>query len=94
MKKAKLVIAVIFLIVLCASAAWAEYKLVTRFGIVFSVFASVSGLFVVLGALLRAPEGYEGENGFHIRTRRKQASCPRHVRLSQLTPVRLRSGQA
>jgi hypothetical protein len=79
MKKAKRVIAVIFLIVLCASAAWAEYKLVMRFGIVFSVFASVSGLFVVLGALLRAPEGYEGENGFHIRTRRKQASCPRHV---------------
>ena len=79
MKKAKLVIAVIFLIVLCASAAWAEYKLVMRFGIVFSVFASVSGLFVVLGALLRAPEGYEGENGFHIRARRKQASRLRHV---------------
>ena len=73
MKKAKLVIAVIFLAVLCASAAWAEYKLVMRFGIVFSVFASVSGLFVVLGALLRAPEGYEGENGFHIRARRKRA---------------------
>ncbi len=74
MKKAKLVIAVIFLVVLCVSAAWAEYKLVMRFGIASSVFACVSGLFVVLGALLRAPEGYESKNGFDIRARRKQTA--------------------
>jgi hypothetical protein len=33
----------------------------------------------LLGALLRAREGYENENGFHIRARRKQARRPRHV---------------
>jgi hypothetical protein len=28
--------------------------------------ASVCGLIALLGALLRAPEGYEDETGFHI----------------------------
>jgi hypothetical protein len=59
--------------------AWAEYNLAVRFAIMISV-ASVSGLLALLGALLRAPEGYENENGFHIRARRKQARRRRHVR--------------
>jgi hypothetical protein len=37
-----------------------------RFGILFSVFVNVSASFVLLNALLRAPEGYEDETGFHI----------------------------
>ena len=37
-----------------------------RFGILFSFFVNVSASFVLLDALLRAPEGYEDENGFHI----------------------------
>jgi hypothetical protein len=37
-----------------------------RLGILFSVFVNVSASFVLLDALLRAPEGYEDENGFHI----------------------------
>jgi hypothetical protein len=41
-------------------------NLVMRFGIMFSVFVNVSASFVLLDALLRAPEGYEDENGFHI----------------------------
>jgi hypothetical protein len=79
MKKAKLIIACIFLLVLCVGVACVEYNLVMRSGILFSVFASVTGLFVLLGALIRAPEGYEDENGFHIRARRKQAHRPRQV---------------
>jgi len=64
--KAKLVIAFVFLIMVCVSVASVEYKLVTSFGIPFSLFASVFAVFVLLGAILRAPEGYEDENGFHI----------------------------
>jgi hypothetical protein len=65
MEKGKLVIAFVLLIVFGVSAAWTEYNLMMRFGITFSV-ASVSGLSVLLVALLRAPEGYEDENGFHF----------------------------
>jgi hypothetical protein len=78
MKKVKPVIAFVWLVVLCGSAVWVEYNLVMRFGIVLSFVAGVCGL-IVLGALLRAPEGYEDENGFHIRARRKQARHARHV---------------
>jgi hypothetical protein len=67
MKKAKLVIAFIFMVVLVLSVVVVEYDLVMYFGILFDVLASVCGLSVLLGALLRAPEGYEDENGFHIR---------------------------
>jgi len=65
MEKGKLVIAFVLLTVLCVSAVWTEYNLMMRFGITFSV-ASVSGLSVLLVALIRAPEGYEDENGFHF----------------------------
>jgi hypothetical protein len=78
MKHVKSATCLIFLVVLCASAVWAEYNLAMRFAIMFSV-ATVSALLALLRALLRAPEGYENENGFHIRARRKQARRPRHV---------------
>jgi hypothetical protein len=66
MKKAKSAIAFIVLVVIWVSVAGVEYDLVMRFGILFNLFVRVFALFVVLGALLRAPEGYEDENGFHI----------------------------
>jgi hypothetical protein len=54
-------------VVICASVACVEYDLVLRFEILSRLFASVFGLFVLLlVALLRAPEGHEDENGFHI----------------------------
>ena len=37
-----------------------------RFGTLFNVFVNVSASFVLLDALVRAPEGYEDENGFHF----------------------------
>jgi hypothetical protein len=64
--KAKLMIAFVFLIVVWVSVASVEYELVMCFGIPFNVFVSVFALVVLLGALLRVPEGYEDENGFHI----------------------------
>jgi len=42
-----------------------EYNLMVRSGITFGV-TSTFALLVVLNALLRAPEGYEDESGFHI----------------------------
>ena len=49
-----------------------------RFGIIFSI-ASVCSFFAIVAALFRAPEGYEDENSFHIRARRKQERLPRYV---------------
>ena len=65
MKRAKSVVAFIFLVVLWVSVAKVEYNMAMRFRILSSV-ASICGLLVLLGALLRAPEGYEDETGFHI----------------------------
>jgi hypothetical protein len=79
MKKPKLMIAFIFLVLL--SALWAEYNLGIRFGIILSI-ATASVLLAVVGALLRAPEGYENENGFHIRPRRRQARLRQALAMS------------
>jgi uncharacterized protein YebE (UPF0316 family) len=65
MKEAKSMIAFICLVILYVTVACVEYDLTMRFRILSSV-ASVCGLIVLVGALLRAPEGYEDENGFHI----------------------------
>jgi hypothetical protein len=65
MKNAKSAIAFVFLVILLVTAAWAEYDLAMHFRIASSV-ASVCGLIGLLGALFRAPEGYEDETGFHI----------------------------
>jgi hypothetical protein len=67
MKKVKPAIAFIFLIMGCASVAGVEYNLVMGCETLSSLFACVFGLSaLLLVALLRAPEGYEDENGFHI----------------------------
>src|SRR6266436_1404896 len=55
-----------------------DFVLAMRFGIIFSI-ASVCGLLAIVAALLRAPEGYEDENSFHVRARRKQERLPRYV---------------
>jgi hypothetical protein len=73
------------LVVSGASAAWTEYKLVVHSGIAFSLFAGVAVLVPLLGAMLRAPEGYEDAHGFHVRARRSQTERARYGRLSQLT---------
>jgi hypothetical protein len=65
MKNAKSAIAFVFLVMFFVTTAWAEYDLAMHFRIASSV-ASVCGLIVLLGALFRAPEGYEDETGFHI----------------------------
>ena len=66
MKTAKSVVAFMVLVVLWVSVATVEYDFVMRLGVLFNVFVSISALFMLLGALLRAPEGYEDETGFHI----------------------------
>jgi hypothetical protein len=66
MRRAKSVVAFIVPVVLWVSAVSVEYDLVMRLGILFSGSVSLFALSILLGALLRAPEGYEDENGFHI----------------------------
>lgn len=65
MEKGKFAIAFILLAIFYVSVVWAEYNLVMRSGIIFSV-ANIFALVTLLTALLRAPEGYEDETGFHI----------------------------
>jgi hypothetical protein len=65
MKTAKATIAFIFMVVLYAGVSCVEYDLAMRFRILSSV-AIVCALSVLVGALIRSPEGYEDENGFHI----------------------------
>ena len=71
-------------VVFAASAAWTEYKLVLHCG-AFSLFAGVAVLVALRGALRRAPEGYEDDDGFHVSGRREQTERARDARLSQPT---------
>jgi hypothetical protein len=48
----------------------------------FSLLASAVGMVVLLSALLRAPEGYEDGDGFHLSMQRERTSPVRHVRRS------------
>jgi hypothetical protein len=86
MKTTKLMIVLICLVVSCVSVAWAEYKLLLYSGVVFGLFANTSVSVALLGALLRAPEGYEDTDGFHVRARpRRRVNRARHAQLVQLT---------
>ena len=66
MKRAKSVIAFMFPVVLWVSVTSVEYDLVIRLGFLLSALVSILALFVLLGGLFRAPEGYEDQNGFHV----------------------------
>jgi hypothetical protein len=66
MKKAKCVVAFMFLVLLWVGVTSVEYALVMRLGILSDVLVGVLALSLLLGALLRAPEGYEDESGLHI----------------------------
>jgi hypothetical protein len=66
MKTVKSVTAFLFLVMVWVIVATVEWDLALHFGIVCSLFVSVSALFMLLSTLLRAPEAYEDKNGFHI----------------------------
>ena len=65
MKSAKSVVAFIFMVALYAGVSCVECDLAMHFRILSSV-AIVCALSVLFGALIRSPEGYEDDNGFHI----------------------------
>jgi hypothetical protein len=73
----------------CAGAIWVEYEAISRFGGAFIVIAAASVLAVLLGALFRAPEGYEGANGLHVRPGNRRFGPTRHVRLSTANATRM-----
>jgi hypothetical protein len=65
MKTAKATITFIFMVALYAGVSCVEYDLAIHFQILSSV-AIVCALLVLVGALIRSPEGYEDETGFHV----------------------------
>ncbi|MBO0695708.1 MAG: hypothetical protein J2P56_06350 [Verrucomicrobia bacterium] len=66
MKRAKSIFAFTFLILLWLIAAGIEYDLVMHLGVLYSFCVSIFALSVLMWGLLRAPEGYENQDGFHI----------------------------
>src|SRR5438132_11142932 len=67
----------------CAGAVWVEYEAISRFGGAFILIAGASALAVLSGALFRAPEGYEGANGLHVRPGNRRFGHHRHFRFHQ-----------
>ena len=67
----------------CAGTIWVEHEAISRFGGAFILIAGASALAVLSAALFRAPEGYEGANGLHVRPGNRRFGLTRHVRLSQ-----------
>jgi len=67
----------------CGSMIFIEYEVISRLGRAVILIAAASALAVLLGALFRAPEGYEGPNGLHVRRGNRRFDRTRHVRLSQ-----------
>ena len=84
----KPIIGSICLALFCGSLAWFEYEMVLRLGSMPILFAAASVLSALLVALLRAPEGYERPDGFHVRARNRRFGHIRRVRLFQ--PARAR----
>jgi hypothetical protein len=83
MKTTKLTITLFSLVLFGAAAGWSEYSLARHSGIALSLSTVVVASVALLGALHRAPEGYEDDAGFHLRGRREQKGRPRRARLSQ-----------
>jgi hypothetical protein len=84
----KRIIGSICLALFCGGLAWFEYEMVLRLGSMPILFAVASVLSALLVALLRAPEGYERPDGFHVRTRNRRFGHIRPARLFQ--PARAR----
>ena len=79
----KPIIGSICLALFCSGLAWFEYEMVLRLGSMPILFAVASVLSAFLVALLRAPEGDERPDGFHVRTRNRRFSNIRRIRLFQ-----------
>lgn len=75
----KQIMGLICLALFCPSVAWLEYEMVLNFGSMLILFAAAPVLTALLVALLRAPEGYERPDGFHLRTRARGFNPTRHA---------------
>jgi hypothetical protein len=78
----KKTVVLICLALFCAGVVWVEYEIMARFGSGLILFVVASALAALFGALVRAPEGYERADGFHVRAR-DQSGLSRSVRLSR-----------
>lgn len=79
----KKIAGIICLASFCTATIWVEHEVISRFGGAFILVAVASALAVLSGALFRAPEGYEGPHGLHLRPDDRRFGFTRHVRLSQ-----------
>jgi hypothetical protein len=71
----------ICLALFCLGVIGVEYEMALHFGSMLILFASVVFLGVLLVTLIRAPEGYQGFDRFHI--------CPRDRRSRRVPGIRL-----
>jgi hypothetical protein len=78
----KKTVVLICLALFCTGVVWVEYEIMAHFGSGLILFGVASALAALFGALVRAPEGYERADGFHVR-RRDRSGLARFVRLSQ-----------
>ena len=85
----KPIIGSICLALFCGGLAWFEYEIVLRLGSMPVLFAVTSVLSALLVALLRAPEGYERPDGFHVRTRNRPFGHIRRLRFPTCTGPRM-----
>jgi hypothetical protein len=67
----------------CASVIFIEYEAISRLGGAFVITAGGFSLALLTSALCRAPQGYEGADGLHLRTRNRRSGLTRRVRFSQ-----------
>jgi hypothetical protein len=65
----KQIMGLICLALFCLGVVWVEYEVVLHFGSILILLAVSPFFGVLLVALLRAPEGYERPDGFHVRAR-------------------------
>ena len=78
----KKIAGIICLASVCAGVILVEYEATSRFGGAFILTIAGSALALLASALCRAPEGYEGANGLHLRTRNRPSGPRRRVRFS------------
>jgi hypothetical protein len=78
----KQIVGLICLVLFCLGVTWVEYQMVLRFRIMLILSAAVPILGGLLVTVVRASEGYERPDGFHVCGRVSRTRRVRGVRLA------------
>ena len=87
MRTMNFLIGLISLVAFWVIAACLEDKLILQVGKILEFLAGTFALTALLGALWRAPEGYEDADGFHIGSRHRQTEHVRRAEPGQRRPT-------